>query len=91
MQTLTPMEKWKRDALADTLEGWRELLESALASPKRHPGGVAPVTETRPEPQQPGAAERRAVPAKSGGLHDGQRLPCRRVRLAGMGAAIGWK
>ena len=32
MQTLTPMEKWKRDALADTLEGWRELLESALAS-----------------------------------------------------------
>ena len=59
--------------------------------PKRHPGGVAPVTETRPEPQQPGAAERRAVPAKSGGLHDGQRLPCRRVRLAGMGAAIGWK
>ena len=32
MQTLTPMEKWKRDALADTLESWRELLESALAS-----------------------------------------------------------
>ena len=32
MQTLTPMEKWKRDALADILEGWRELLESALAS-----------------------------------------------------------
>ena len=59
--------------------------------PKRHPGGVAPVPETRPEPQQPGAAERRAVPAKSGGLHDGQRLPRRRVRLAGMGAAIGWK
>lgn len=59
--------------------------------PKRHPGGVAPVPETRPEPQQPGAAERRAVPAKSGGLHNGQRLPRRRVRLAGMGAAIGWK
>ena len=32
MQTLTPMEKWKRDALADILESWRELLESALAS-----------------------------------------------------------
>ena len=32
MQTLIPMEKWKRDALADTLESWRELLESALAS-----------------------------------------------------------
>ena len=32
MQTLTPMEKWKRDALTDILESWRELLESALAS-----------------------------------------------------------
>lgn len=32
MQTLASMEKWKRDALADILESWRELLESALAS-----------------------------------------------------------
>ena len=31
VKTLTPMEKWKRDALADILESWRELAESALA------------------------------------------------------------
>ena len=31
MQTLVPMEKWKRDALADILTGWLELLEGALA------------------------------------------------------------
>ena len=31
-QTLTPMEKWKRDALAEILQQWIELLESALAS-----------------------------------------------------------
>lgn len=30
-QTLAPMEKWKRDALADILRSWLELLESALA------------------------------------------------------------
>ena len=32
MQTLVPMEKWKRDALADILTGWQELLESAMTS-----------------------------------------------------------
>ena len=32
VQTLTPMEKWKRDALAEILQQWIELLESALAS-----------------------------------------------------------
>jgi len=32
MQTLVPMEKWKRDALADILASWLELLESALVS-----------------------------------------------------------
>ncbi len=32
VQTLAPMEKWKRDALAETLEQWLELLESALVS-----------------------------------------------------------
>lgn len=32
MQTLVPMEKWKRDALAEILAQWLELLESALAS-----------------------------------------------------------
>lgn len=31
-QTLVPMEKWKRDALAEILAGWLELLESALTS-----------------------------------------------------------
>ncbi len=31
-QTLTPMEKWKRDALAPMLASWLELMESALAS-----------------------------------------------------------
>jgi len=31
-QTLTPMEKWKRDALAEILTEWMALLEEALAS-----------------------------------------------------------
>ena len=31
-QTLVPMEKWKRDALAEILVSWTELLESALCS-----------------------------------------------------------
>lgn len=31
-QTLVPMEKWKRDALADILAQWLEILESALMS-----------------------------------------------------------
>ena len=31
-QTLVPMEKWKRDALAESLASWLELLESALTS-----------------------------------------------------------
>ena len=32
VQTLVPMEKWKRDALSDILLSWMELLEQALAS-----------------------------------------------------------
>lgn len=32
MQTLVPMEKWKRDALGEILSSWVELMESALAS-----------------------------------------------------------
>ena len=32
VQTLTPMEKWKRDALAEILASWLDLLESALVS-----------------------------------------------------------
>lgn len=31
-QTLVPMEKWKRDALAELLQSWLELLENALVS-----------------------------------------------------------
>lgn len=31
LQTLVPMEKWKRDQLAQILSGWLELLEGALA------------------------------------------------------------
>nr|MBQ8244158.1 hypothetical protein [Oscillospiraceae bacterium] len=32
VQTLVPMEKWKRDTLAEILISWMELLEQALAS-----------------------------------------------------------
>jgi DNA polymerase-3 subunit delta' len=32
VQTLAPMEKWKRDALAEVLQSWLELTESALIS-----------------------------------------------------------
>lgn len=31
-EVLAPMEKWKRDALIETLQGWLELLEGALTS-----------------------------------------------------------
>ena len=31
VQTLVPMEKWKRDALAEILQSWMELTEEALA------------------------------------------------------------
>ena len=30
-QTIVPLEKWKRDALVELLESWKELLEQALA------------------------------------------------------------
>ena len=30
-QVLTPMEKWKRDALVELLRAWQELMEQALA------------------------------------------------------------
>ena len=32
VQTLVPMEKWKRDQLCDILQSWTGLLEEALAS-----------------------------------------------------------
>ena len=32
VQTLVPMEKWKRDALSEILTSWLELMEGALAS-----------------------------------------------------------
>ena len=31
VQTLAPMEKWKRDALAEILQSWLELVETAMA------------------------------------------------------------
>ena len=31
VQVLTPMEKWKRDALIEILQSWQELMEQALA------------------------------------------------------------
>ena len=36
-QTLVPMEKWKRDALADLLQSWLELTEEALAARSGRP------------------------------------------------------
>lgn len=36
-ETLVPMEKWKRDALADILQSWLELAEEALASRSGRP------------------------------------------------------
>ena len=35
-QTLAPMEKWKRDALAELLQSWLEILEGALACRSGH-------------------------------------------------------
>ena len=36
-ETLVPMEKWKRDALADNLQSWLELTEEALAARSGRP------------------------------------------------------
>lgn len=58
VQTLVPMEKWKRDALVETLAGWLELLESALASR----GGVQAVSPH---------ARRLAQDCTAGQLHQG--------------------
>ncbi len=45
VQTLTPMEKWKRDALADMLSQWIGLLEQALACRSGLPAPSAAVRE----------------------------------------------
>ncbi len=37
VQTLVPMEKWKRDALSEILRSWLELMEEALASRSGRP------------------------------------------------------
>lgn len=42
LRTLTPMEKWKRDALGGILQEWLELLESALAC-RCGAGAVSPL------------------------------------------------
>ena len=53
-QTLVPMEKWKRDALADILAQWLELLEGALTS---RSGMTAVSTHSRELAQQRSGAE----------------------------------
>ena len=53
-QTLVPMEKWKRDALADILAQWLELLESALTS---RSGITAVSTHSRELARQRSAVE----------------------------------
>ena len=42
-QTLVPMEKWKRETLADTLTSWLELLEGALMC-RSGAGAVSPLS-----------------------------------------------
>lgn len=91
MQTLTPMEKWKRDALADTLESWRELLEAPLPAEAAF-RAVSPLSrklaQSRSSPELLNAVQclQKAVDYTTGNVS-----PAARVRLAGMGAAIGWK
>ena len=43
VQTLVPLEKWKRDALAELLQNWLELLEMAMVcrSGVQTPSGLA--------------------------------------------------
>ena len=53
-QTLVPMEKWKRDALAEILAQWLELLESALTN---RAGLSAVSTHSRELARQRSAAE----------------------------------
>ena len=53
-QTLVPMEKWKRDALAELLAQWQELLEGALTS---RAGLSAVSTHSRELARQRTAAE----------------------------------
>ena len=54
IQTLVPMEKWKRDALAEILAQWLELLESALTN---RAGLSAVSTHSRELARQRSAAE----------------------------------
>lgn len=42
LQTLVPMEKWKRDTLIPELKAWLELLEQALVIRSGLPGGGGP-------------------------------------------------
>ena len=53
-QTLTPMEKWKRDALSEILEQWLEILEGALMN---RSGGGAVSALSRELAQRRTAAE----------------------------------
>jgi len=51
-QTLVPMEKWKRDALADILQQWRELAENALAC-RSGIGAVSPLARQLSQARPP--------------------------------------
>lgn len=54
VQTLTPMEKWKRDALAPILQSWLALLEEALVC---RTGGAAVSKHARQLAQSRGSAD----------------------------------
>ena len=51
-QTLVPMEKWKRDALADILQSWLELTEEALAARSGRPA-LSPHARTLSQSRTP--------------------------------------
>ena len=51
-QTLVPMEKWKRDALADILQQWRELAENALVC-RSGIGAVSPLARQLSQARPP--------------------------------------
>jgi DNA polymerase-3 subunit delta' len=66
VQTLVPMEKWKRDALAEILQSWLELMESALVCrsgiqiPSAHARCLA-ASRSSPELREAAAHLRKAV------------------------------
>lgn len=60
MKVLSPMEKWKRDALIEVLSGWLELLENALvcrAGMKAASPGARQIGAARSSPEIMGAVD----------------------------------